>query len=65
MNDPKVEEVFYRFISEDPNVKFDDAEPFLFTQMGFDFRLEKGVLTVHPQIILLLSEGKMSLYPIY
>jgi len=49
MNDPKVEELYYRFISDNQNDKFDDAKLLEFSEQGFDFRLDKGMLTARPQ----------------
>jgi len=49
MNDPKVEALYYQFVSDNPNDKFDDAKPLIFTEKGLDFNLDKGVLTICPQ----------------
>lgn len=50
MNDPKVEALYYRFVSDNPNDQFDDAKPQAFTLQEFNFSLEKAILTVRPQI---------------
>jgi hypothetical protein len=50
MNDPKVEKLYYRFLSIDPDDKFVDAQTLEFTKQGFKFRLENGMLTIIPDI---------------
>ena len=49
MNDPEVAELYYKFVSDNPNDLFDSAKPIDFSKQGFDFHLENGVLTVRPQ----------------
>jgi hypothetical protein len=49
MNDPKVEALYYQFVSDNPNDKFDDVKTLIFADNGFDFNLDKDILTVCPQ----------------
>jgi hypothetical protein len=48
MNNPHVETLFYRFVSENYNDKFDQAKPFKGSLDSFDVELADGILTVIP-----------------
>lgn len=49
MNDPKVEELCYRLITENPNDKFDNASPLFYSLPEFNLRIIDGMLTIQPQ----------------
>ena len=49
MNDPHVELLRYRFVSENPNDRFDSAKPLILSLGPFDIELNEGILEVHPQ----------------
>jgi hypothetical protein len=48
MNDPHVEELHYRFISENPSDRFDEALPLNVTLGMFDVELQEGSLIARP-----------------
>lgn len=50
MNDPKVTELYYKFISDNPQDLFDNVTPLDFSNQAFDFHLENGLLTVRPKV---------------
>jgi len=49
MNDPHVEELCYRFISENSSDRFEEAAPLITTLGTFEIELKDSVLTVRPQ----------------
>src|SRR5687767_14998213 len=49
MNDPHVAKLYYRFISEDPTVLFENAQPLTITLGSFDVEIKDGVLVAGPQ----------------
>ena len=49
MNDPHVANLFYRFISEDPSVLFDKAQPLTLNLGSFEVEIKDGGLVATPQ----------------
>ncbi|MEM2111891.1 MAG: hypothetical protein QXX08_08460 [Candidatus Bathyarchaeia archaeon] len=50
MNGPHVEALYYRFINENPNDRFDEAVPLITTVQDFDIELNGALLTVKPKL---------------
>jgi hypothetical protein len=49
MNDPHVEKLYYRFISEDPNIRFEKAEPLQISVGSFDVEIQDSLLVAVPR----------------
>ncbi len=49
MNDPHVEKLYYRFVSEDSDDRFEKAQPLTTTLGSFDIELREGLLIASPQ----------------
>jgi hypothetical protein len=49
MNDPHVEKLYYRFISENPTVLFENAQPLTISLGSFDVEIKDSVLVAIPQ----------------
>src|SRR5215208_6033168 len=48
MNDPHVKKLYYRFISEDPTVLFENAQPLTLTLGSFEVEIKDSVLVAIP-----------------